>query len=394
MKGNDMKNYEQLKQEAYLNIEKYKKLCNDLNDFLADNPEISGKEFQASQRIVEMLRKQGYDVEYPFAGYETAFKATFGQEKHSRKIAIMTEYDALPGIGHACGHCTSAAISILAGLSLKEMQEDLDADIHIIGTPVEETDGAKCTMAKNGVFDPYDMALMVHLFGENLLAPKLQALDSFVYKFHGKSAHASAAPWEGNNALNGVQLMFHAIDMLRQHVKPDVRIHGVIRDGGLAPNIVPETASAEFYVRSMSRAYLNDLMRKIDDCAKGAAIATQTTFEKMLTAESYDNLKENGTGLAVLAEIYRELGLELGDTEKVFGSSDAGNVSMVCPTFHPILQIVEPTVAIHTREFADAVKSPQAYEGIIKGAKILILQVLKIFTDKNKFEAMKKDFDN
>lgn len=392
MKGNDMKNYEQLKNEAYLNIETYKELCNSLNDFLADNPEISGEEFQSSNEIVGILKKQGYEVEFPFAGYETAFKAIYGEDNHTRKIAIMTEYDALPGIGHACGHCTSAAISILTGLALKGLQDDLDADIHIIGTPIEETDGAKCTMVKNGVFDKYDMALMVHLYGENLLAPRLQALDSFIYTFHGKSAHASAAPWEGNNALNGVQLMFHAIDMLRQHVKPDVRVHGVIRDGGLAPNIVPETASAEFYIRSMNREYLNDLVRKIDDCAKGAAIATQTTFEKTTTAEPYDNLKENHTGLSVLAEIYEELGLKIGDTERVFGSSDAGNVSMVCPTFHPILQITDPEVAIHTREFAEAVKSPHAYEGIINGAKILILQILKIFTDKDKFQSMKEDF--
>lgn len=392
MKGNDMKNYEQLKKEAYSNIETYKNLCNNLNDYLADNPEISGEEFKASQEITGILRKQGYEVELPFAGYETAFKAVYGENNHSRKIAVLTEYDALPGIGHACGHCTSAAISLLTGLALKDLQDDLDADIHIIGTPVEETDGAKCTMVKEGVFNDYDMALMVHLYGENLLAPRLQALDSFLYQFHGKPAHASAAPWEGNNALNGVQLMFHAIDMLRQHVKPDVRIHGVIRDGGLAPNIVPETASAEFYIRSMNRDYLNDLVKKIDDCARGAAIATQTTFEKTPTAESYDNLKENETGLSVLAESYEELGLKIGDTERVFGSSDAGNVSMVCPTFHPILQIVDPSVAIHTREFAEAVKSSWAYEGILNGAKILVLQILKIFTDKDKFEAMKKDF--
>lgn len=388
-----MKNFELLKEKAYSNIENYKKICNFINDYLADNPEVSGEEFKSSKTIVELLREQGYQVEYPFAGYDTAFKATYGEKTHSRKVAVMTEYDALPGLGHACGHCTSAAISLLTGLSLKEMQDELDVDIDIIGTPIEETDGAKCTMVKRGVFDKYDMALMVHLYGGNLLAPKLQALDSFIYKFHGKSAHASASPWDGNNALNGVQLMFHAIDMLRQHVKPDVRIHGVVRDGGLAPNIVPETASAEFYVRSMSRDDLNDLMKKIDDCAKGAAIATQTTFEKIATAESYDNLKDNPTGVKVLAETYEELGLELGNGDNIFGSSDAGNVSMVCPTFHPILQLVDSNIAIHTREFAEAVKSPRAYEAIIIGSQILILQILKIFTDDEKFNAMKKDFE-
>lgn len=388
-----MNNYQDLKAKAYSEIDHYKIQCQSLNDDLADNPEISGKEYESSRKIVEILNREGYQTEYPYAGYDTAFKAVYGADNHSRKIAIMTEYDALPGIGHACGHCTSAAISLLTGLALKSLQEELDVDIHIIGTPVEETDGAKCTMVKNGVFDGYDMALMLHLYGENLLAPKLQALNSFLYTFHGKSAHASAAPWEGNNALNAVQLMFHALDMLRQHVKPDVRIHGVVRDGGLAPNIVPESASAEFYVRSIDRAYLDSLVKKVDDCARGASIATQTTYQKVATAEPYDNLKGNPTGVQVLAETYAELGLELGDTKQVFGSSDAGNVSMVCPTFHPTLQIVEADVAIHTREFAEAVKSPRAHQAIIDGSKILILQVLKIFTDTDKVKAMKADFN-
>ena len=186
--------------------------------------------------------------------------------------------------------------------------------------------------------------------------------------------------------------MFHAIDMLRQHVKPDVRMHGVIKNGGLAPNIVPEIASAEFYIRSLDRNYLNELGKKVDDCAKGAAIATGTTFEKTSTAESYDNLKPNKTGLLVLEETYKELGLEIGDTEKVFGSSDAGNVSMICPAFHPLLQIVDASVALHTREFEKEVKSERAYQGIETGAKILSLQILKIFTDEEKFQSMKQDF--
>ena len=268
-------NYESLKEKAYYEIEKYTAMCQHINDDLADHPELSGEEVESSSKIVELLKKEGFQTEYPFAGYNTAFKAVYGENNHARKIAILTEYDALPGIGHACGHCTSAAISLLAGLALKELQDELDADIHIIGTPAEETEGAKCVMVKKGVFDKYDMAMMVHLYDENLLAPKVQALDAFFYTFHGKTAHASAAPWEGNNALNGVQLMFHALDMLRQHVKPDVRIHGVIRDGGLAPNIVPEIASAEFYIRSMDRAYLTEVLKKVDDCARGAAIATQ-----------------------------------------------------------------------------------------------------------------------
>lgn len=388
-----MEDYKILKEKAFEQMDRYASMCRIINDDLADHPELSGEEVESSRKIVALLNQEGYRTEYPFAGYDTAFKAVYGENKHSRKIAILTEYDALPGIGHACGHCTSAAISLLAGLALKDLQDQIDADIHIIGTPAEETEGAKCVMVKKGVFDEYDMAMMVHLYDENLLAPKVQALDSFFYTFHGKTAHASAAPWEGNNALNGVQLMFHALDMLRQHVKPDVRIHGVIRDGGLAPNIVPETASAEFYIRSMDRGYLTELLKKVEDCARGAAIATQTTYEKISGGEPFDNLKANQTGLQVLAQAYEELDLTLGDSERIFGSSDAGNVSMVCPTFHPTIQIVEPGIATHTRAFAEAVKSPRAYQAILDGAKVIILQILNIFTDGEKYKAMKEDFN-
>lgn len=147
-----MKKYEILKSKAYDNISSYKEIAIELNDYLADNPEISGEEYKSSKRIVDILTGHGYHVEYPFAGYETAFRAKLGNKTYKRNIAILTEYDALPEIGHACGHCTSAAISILTALAVKDMQEELDANIEIIGTPVEETDGAKCTMAKKRGF--------------------------------------------------------------------------------------------------------------------------------------------------------------------------------------------------------------------------------------------------
>ncbi len=385
--------YEELKEHINQVIGEERNTLIWLNEDLADNPEVSGQEYESSRKIVELLRDRGYEVEYPFAGFDTAFRAIAGEDKHRYKIAIMTEYDALPEIGHACGHSLSAAISVLAGLATKDLQDALDADIHIIGTPNEECEGAKCTMVKAGVFSGYDMAMMVHLYDGNLLMPKLQALDSYMYHFYGKAVHASTMPWEGNNALNGVQLMFHAIDMLRQHVTPDVRMHGVIRNGGVAPNIVPEEASAEVYVRALDRNYLNTLVRKVDDCARGAAIATQTNWEKVPTAEPYDNLLPNPTGLAALEEVFAELNLPLnGDPEKIFGSSDAGNVSFACPTFHPCLQVVNKGTAIHTRAFADAMKSKRAHLALESGAKLIAYQIAKIFSDEGKVQRMLEDF--
>ena len=365
-----------------------------LNDDLADHPELSGEEYESSRKIVELLKHKGFDVEYPFAGLPTSFKATYGRNDHKYKVAIMTEYDALPGIGHACGHCVSGAISVLAGIAASKLQDALDADIDVIGPPVEETDGAKCALIKKGVFDHYDMAMMIHLYDQNLIYCTLNGLASYLYTFHGKAAHASAAPWDGINALNAAQLMFHGTDCLRQHVTPDVRIHGIIRNGGEAPNIVPEEASAEFYVRALDLDYMMDVVRKVDDCAAGGALATQCTWDKVETAATYANMRRNYTGEDALREIYEELDIDInGDHEKIFGSSDAGNVSFVCPTFHPTLQIVDRGVPIHTREFAQAVKTERAHEAIALGANVIALQIAKIFSDENKIKQMKADFE-
>lgn len=387
-------NYCELKEAIAKKIAENKDEAFELNVDLFENPEISGEEYESSRKIVELLKGKGYETEFPFAGLDTAFKAVYGADNHKYKIAIMTEYDALPEIGHACGHCLSAAISVLAGLATKDLQDELNADIHIIGTPIEETDGAKVRMVENGVFNGYDMAIMVHLYNYNLVKPKLQGLASDLYTFHGKASHASSAPWDGRNALNAAQLMFHATDMLRQHVRPDVQIHGIIRNGGEAPNIVPEFVTAEFYVRALDREVLMDALEKVNDCARGACIATQTTFEKEPTAATYDNMKSNPTGEDVLTEIYKELNLPLnGDPEKIFGSSDSGNVSYVCPTFHPCVQVSEHDVAIHTRGFAECMNTERAYEAMQNGATIIARQIAVIFSDEEKIAAMKRDFE-
>ena len=365
-----------------------------LNDDLADHPEISGQEFETSRKIVELLNQKGFATEYPFDGIQTAFKAVYGPNNHKYKVAILTEYDALPDIGHACGHCVSGSISVLAGIAMAELQDELNADIHVIGTPIEETDGAKTKMAEDGVFKDYDMAIMIHLYDQNLLYCKLNGLISYQYNFHGKSAHASAAPWEGKNALNAAQLMFHGVDMLRQHVTPDVRMHGIYKEAGVAPNIVPEEASVHFYMRALDKPYLQEVHRMVDDCARGAAIMTQTTWDTFRVDATYDSLKRNPAGEGVMEEVYNELRIDInGDHDKIFGSSDIGNVSFECPAFHPTLQIVDRGIAIHTREFADAVKTQRAHDAIKLGAEVISLHITKIFSDEEKIKAMKEDFD-
>ncbi len=385
--------YEALKKDFFKEIEKNLKQAFELSDYLADHPELSGEEFQSSQRMVNLLRSHSFDVEYPFDGIETAFRGIWGSNNHKRKIALLTEYDALPELGHACGHCVSGAISLLSGIALKGLQDPLDADIHVVGTPVEETDGAKVKMVKDGIFDEYDMAIMLHMYDCNVVAPVALALDTYIYEFQGKAAHSAAAPWEGKNAFNGLQLFFHAMDMLRQHVKPDVRIHGIITHGGEAPNIVPQRCTAEVYLRALDRNYLDQVVEKVDCCAQGAAIATQTTWKKTCAANSYDHLKYNKTGTQALEEAYVEMGkAPNGDPNTMFGSTDTGNVSLVCPTFHGGLQLVDSGTPIHTREFAQGVKGKRAHDTLERGAKIIGLQIIKIFSDQERYQAMIKDF--
>ncbi|NLY82096.1 MAG: M20 family metallopeptidase, partial [Clostridiales bacterium] len=263
-------NYLKLKEQVNVLIKENLAELIEYSDYLCMHPELSEKEYESSKKAVKLLESHGFQVEYPFAGIDTAFKAIYGKQNHRNKVAMLAEYDALPGIGHACGHSISGAMSMLAAISLVKYQDDLDVDIHVIGTPAEETRGTKCDMADAGIFDDYEMAIMVHIDNQSVPVINLLALDSYLYTFKGSPAHAAAAPWEGKNAFNGVQLMFHGIDMLRQHVKPDVRMHGIIVNPGDAPNIVPEECAAEVYIRALDRNYLNEVISKVDDCAKGA----------------------------------------------------------------------------------------------------------------------------
>lgn len=364
------------------------------SDDLADHPELSGAEYESSKKIVRILRKYGYEVEIPFIDIPTAFKGSLKRQGR-QKVAFLAEYDALPGIGHACGHCVSGSISLLAALGFSAFKEAINGELNIIGTPAEETNGAKVEMAKKGVFDNYDLAIMIHLADRNSIVSQFLAMDALEFTFTGKSSHAAAAPWQGKNALNGVQLMFHAVDMLRQHVLPETRMHGIISKGGEAPNIVPDKAIARFYIRAPKRDYLNQVAEKVKNCAKGAALATQTAVKIKNFESSFDNLISNPAGESLLSNIYQEIGLKVDDRVRAaVGSSDIGNVSQRCPAFHPTIAINRQGVGLHTREFAAAVKTEKAHQAIIDGAKILTLTALKIFHEEETREAIMKDFQS
>lgn len=247
-------------------------------------------------------------------------------------------------------------------------------------------------MADQGIFTGYDLVIMIHMDNKNRVNARFLALDSLEFTFKGRVSHAAAAPWEGRNALNGVQLMFHAIDMLRQHVQPDTRMHGIIIRGGEACNIVPEEAAAQLYIRACERDYLDRVKNMVTDCAQGSAIATQTNVMVSNFSPSLSDLKPNKAGEMLIGECFQELGLEDESEGLAFGSSDVGNVSYLCPTLHPTLALAEPDVQLHTREFARLVKGESAYKAILTGAKILNRVCLRVFHEPGVAEKIRDDF--
>ena len=362
-------------------IESFRAEVMQLNDYIADNPETGSEEFKASKAIVTLLRKHGIDVEFPFNDMDTAFRGTINRGK-SKKFAILAEYDALRGLGHACGHCASGSISVFAALILNELRESIDAQIDIIGTPDEETKGGKVYMVNDGVFNDYDAAIMIHMFNMNAVSMPFLALDSYEYIFYGAPAHASASPWEGRNALNALRLAFDAMDMMRQHVTEDVRIHGYISEGGAAANIVPDRTRAEFTFRARERDTLDDVVKWAHDIGEAAAKATRTSVEINRLGEKYDNMTEKETGSRLLEEIYGNLNLPLVPTDSVpKGSSDIGNVDSVIPAFHPIISIGKD-FGVHTREFAEEMKNEGTHNAIEQGAQI-ITEFIKTLSERD-----------
>lgn len=370
-------------------IERFLSDAVELSDWMASNPELSGEEFAATDRIIGLLAREGFSIERPYGGLPTGFKAAKGNED-GPKVAIMVECDALPGLGHGCGHCVHGSMSVLAGLALAGMIDALGGAVHVIGTPAEETDGGKCSMSKAGLFDGYDMALMIHSSGGfNTTAFRSLAMDGYRFTFTGKASHAAGAPWDGKNALNGLQLMFHAVDMLRQHTRPEARMHGVVDNGGLAPNIVPDKAVCRFEFRAPERSYLDGLRSRCLDCAKGAALATGTAVSWETFESGFDEMIPNPPGEAMIGEIYGELGIPFEPPAAPTGSTDVGNVSQRCPALQPLLAITPERYALHTVEFADSVTKPEAHRALSLGARVIGRATLKVLGDESLRRAMK-----
>lgn len=373
-----------------------------INYTLAKNPEISSQEFKSAALICDMLEAHGMTVTRELAGLPTAFKAAVVRSSQPQgRLAILCEYDALPEIGHACGHCASGSSSVLAALTLHalaaqlaENGNDLGVDVDIIGTPDEEAAGGKVDLVKAGVFDGYDFAMMVHMAGvETRANADFLALDDYRVAFHGKPAHAAGEPWNGINALNGAQLALQALDMLRQQVRPETRIGYYIVKGGSASNIIPDYAEIEVCVRHTERAYLDTVVARVMKCLEGAALATGTTHTVTQFGQKYDNMRWNETGTAIIEEVMDSLSIPYvtGHPTEI-GSSDIGNVSYVCPAFHPELRLKGDDKVCHTKEFAAAMEEPTIETTINEASDMIIHTMLRLAQHPEELAAIKKEF--
>ena len=359
-------------------------------------PELCFKEEQAQAWLTEFLEKHGARVERGVGGLPTAFRATIPGRGPGPTIAIMAEYDALPGIGHACGHNVIATAGCGAGAALASALSTLpfDGRIQVIGTPAEEGGAGKVKLMDAGVFAGVDAAMMIHgRCGTQVWRPTL-GIVKVKAEFFGQAAHASSWPWRGVNALNAVIGLFNALDAMRQQLRPDARIHGIITKGGEQANIIPEYTSAEFYLRATTVDYCWELLRRFTAAAEGAAAATGCRVQVAHDPTVHEPLKPNAT----MAGLFKK-NLELidfpedpDDGQAGYGSTDCGNVSQRLPTIHPYIRISPDGVPGHSREFAEWARSPMARTGMVAGAKALALTAVDLLASPESLEHARQDF--
>ncbi|MBO3445650.1 M20 family metallopeptidase [Clostridium sp. CCUG 7971] len=388
-------NLDELKDLSCSIEEELKEEFEKVSDFIFNNPELGGEEYVSSKYLADKIKEYGFKVTMPYCDIDTAFRAELGDEGETT-IAFLAEYDALPGYGenneagHACGHNWIAAGTLGASVVLSKLKKYFNGKVVLIGTPAEETIGYKCNLVNMGAFDDIDAVFQMHLEAYNNVNCKALAMDSLEFTFEGVAAHAASHPHMGVNALDAVNLTFAGINAIRQHVKSDVRIHGIISDGGQVPNIVPDKAACKFYIRALDRNYLNEITSKVINCAKGAELMTGAKLSYRNFENSFDNIVNHPKLQKIMKKNLERVGvidfIEGGDGPT--GSTDIGNVSQVCPTMYTELKLdINPMSYVHEKEFLHHVNSKEAYDKLHKSIKAMVGASLELYLDK---ELLKK----
>jgi amidohydrolase len=358
---------------------------------LYKNPETALQEHRSASLLCSFLQSEGFAVNKGLAGMETAFTATFGSGGPT--VALLAEMDALPELGHACGHNIIAAAAVGAATALRFVVPQEAAKIKVMGTPAEEQGIGKIELIKAGFFDDIDFAMMVHPSSRRYVTKEYLGLARLRFTFHGKPAHAAAYPEEGINALDGVIQTFNSINALRQQVSQDVRIHGIITDGGVAPNIIPALASCSFYVRAADLEGVHLTVRRVIACAQGAAIASGCSLDIEEDPRIMAPFRINKTFAALYKRQLETLCFpeEEVPIDRNRGSSDIGNVSQVVPTIHPHVPIGSG-VNIHSSSFAESTVSAMGDQAVLEGACTLAMTAIDLVFDQECRDIIKEEF--
>jgi len=382
-----------MKQDITRFIEGMRETLWEISDYIYHNPELGQVEFKASSKLAELLHSHGFTIETGLCGYKTAFRAVYDSGQQGPTVAFLCEYDALPEIGHGCGHNMIGVMGAGAGIGLSTALASIGGRVIVLGTPAEETVGAKVAMTDQGVFNGVDVVMMLHPDGKTHTSGRSLAMDALQFEFKGRASHAASSPEKGINALDAVIQTFNGINALRQHLAIDVKIHGIIKHGGTAANVVPDYAVAQFYVRAERRKYLSEVVAKVTSCAQGAAAMTGAELTISNYELSYDDMKTNQT----LSEVFNRNLLAVGEpvihpSRSTYGSLDMGNVSYVVPAIHPYIGIGKLELVGHTAEMACATLTTEAHQALVRGAQAMACTGYDIITDRSLLQAIKQEF--
>jgi amidohydrolase len=383
---------EKLKKSVIKEIDSSYKELRELSRKIHDNPETAMQERRASGWLSEYLEKNGFKVEKGICDLPTAFRAKYGKGKPA--IAFLAEYDALPKVGHACGHNLIATSTVAAGMAARQAVERSGGSVIVYGTPGEEIAGGKAIMAKRGAFRDADIAMITHPGGGHHVFMNVLACQNLDVEFFGKAAHAAAEPEIGINALAAMILSYNAIDALRQHIKEKARIHGIITDGGEVANVVPAHTAASFIVRAEDDRYLDELEERVISCFAGAAAATGAEFKYRWDEVRYAAMRNNLALAKMFQKNMTALGhrIPVGEHAKFSGSTDVGNVSQLVPSIHPTVAIATEKIPTHSPEFARAAATEGALSCMLDAAKAMAMTAVDLLAEPANLENVRAEF--
>ncbi len=395
MKGEEtMSNVAKLKSRVVAEVDARRDELIRISDTIHANPELAFQEFEAAALLTSVLERGGFAVQRGVAGLETAFVASYTSQKGDRPVvAFLAEYDALAGLGHACGHNIIGTASVGAALAVQSVLDEVAGTVQVAGTPAEEGGAGKVIMAEAGVFDGLDVALMVHPSTCTVTRRGSLACYDLKMEFFGQAAHAAGSPDKGINALDACILTYNNISALRQQLADDVRLHGIITHGGAAPNIIPDYAAAEFLVRAAEKDDALVVLGKVEDCARAGALAAGAEVKLTRGEKYYANMVPS----TVLADLFEAnltaLGREvqLPEPDERMGSTDMGNVSHIVPALHAYVAIAPDEVAGHSPEFRAAAASPEGHVGLLDAAKALAMTAVDLFSNPELVDAAWKE---